>query len=45
MGVFSEDNKDLKLISEFKKGYTLNSYNNGQFCDIEPEKWVKNNLH
>ena len=29
------------LIREFQQGYSINSYNNGLFGDIEQEKWIQ----
>ncbi len=37
--VFAESGGDLELTAQFSRQYEVNTYNNGQFSDIEPEKW------
>jgi sugar (pentulose or hexulose) kinase len=39
MGVFEESEDGLKCIRQISEEYTINTYNNGLFNDIEPEKW------
>ncbi|MBT8363133.1 MAG: hypothetical protein KJP23_00410, partial [Deltaproteobacteria bacterium] len=39
MGVFEESDSDLSLIKQFYREYPINTYNDGLFSDIEPEKW------
>jgi sugar (pentulose or hexulose) kinase len=39
MGVYREGEQGPVLSGEFLKEYKINSYNNGLFGDIEPEKW------
>jgi len=39
MGVYEEGDAGLELIGQFAQTYGINTYNNGQFSDIEPEKW------
>ena len=39
MGVFKERGKVLELIRQFAQDYAINTYNDGLFSDIEPEKW------
>ncbi len=39
MGVFEESDSDLSLIKQFNREYPINTYNDGLFSDIEPEKW------
>ena len=42
MGVYREkDEGHLELLAEFSRNYPINTYNNGLFGDIEPEKWQK----
>lgn len=41
IGIYSEKNGALELTGQFSKGYDINTYNNGQFSDVEPEKWQK----
>jgi xylulokinase len=38
MGVF-EDEGGIRLIRQFSRDYSINTYNDGMFSDIEPEKW------
>ena len=37
--VFTEAGGSLELVAQFSRQYDVNTYNNGQFSDIEPEKW------
>ncbi|MFC1551478.1 FGGY-family carbohydrate kinase [Candidatus Latescibacterota bacterium] len=39
MGVFQEDGDSVKLVRQYAEGYPINTYNDGLFSDIEPEKW------
>ena len=39
MGVFGERRHDLELLKQFSQEYPINTYNDGLFSDIEPEKW------
>ncbi len=39
MGVFEESDADLSLIKQFYREYPINTYNDGLFSDIEPDKW------
>ena len=39
MGVYEERNGGLEPIGQFAQTYGINTYNNGQFSDVEPEKW------
>ena len=40
MGVYRENGGGLDLLRQFSQGYPINTYCNGQFSDIEPEKWI-----
>ncbi|MDP2982461.1 MAG: FGGY family carbohydrate kinase [Candidatus Latescibacter sp.] len=39
MGVFRAEGEFLSLIRQFTRHYAVNTYNDGLFSDIEPEKW------
>jgi xylulokinase len=39
VGVFKESNGGLELAAQFSQGYAINTYCNGQFADVEPQKW------
>ncbi len=39
MGVYQEYDKVLKLVGSFSCEYAINTYNDGLFGDIEPQKW------
>jgi sugar (pentulose or hexulose) kinase len=39
MGVFRADGESLSLIRQFTRPYAVNTYHDGRFSDIEPEKW------
>jgi sugar (pentulose or hexulose) kinase len=41
MGVFEASAEDLNLIKQIAFEYAMNTYNDGLFSDIEPEKWQK----
>ncbi len=41
MGVFGEAEGSVALVRQFSREYAINTYNNGLFSDIEPEKWQK----
>lgn len=41
MGVFDIVSDALSLTKTFSKEYDINVYNDGQFGDIEPDKWRK----
>jgi xylulokinase len=40
MAVFDEHSGDLTLLDRFSSEYMVNTYNNGLYSDIEPEKWL-----
>ena len=39
MGVFVGRDDGLELLRQFSHEYAINTYNDGLFSDIEPEKW------
>ena len=39
MGVFEDRDNDLSLINQFYREYPINTYNDGLYSDIEPQKW------
>jgi xylulokinase len=39
MGVFDEEGNSVAFIRQFSQEYPINTYNDGLFSDIEPEKW------
>jgi xylulokinase len=39
MGTFQKAEGELRLVHQFSKEYTVNTYNNGMFNDIEQAKW------
>ena len=39
MGVYRAGENGLTLQADLSRGYKINTYNNGLFGDIEPEKW------
>jgi sugar (pentulose or hexulose) kinase len=39
MGVFDERDDSVLLVRQFSQEYQVNTYNDGLFSDIEPEKW------
>ena len=39
MGVFRVEGNDLSLATHFSREYAINTYNDGLFSDIEPDKW------
>ena len=39
IGIYRLANRELTLAGQFSRNYEINTYNNGQFSDIEPEKW------
>lgn len=39
MGVFRCEGDSLVLVRQFTRHYAINTYRNGLFSDIEPEKW------
>jgi sugar (pentulose or hexulose) kinase len=41
MGVFRQTEEGVERLQGFSRGYRINTYNNGLFSDIEPEKWQK----
>ena len=41
MGVFEASAEDLNLKKQIAFEYAINTYNDGLFSDIEPEKWQK----
>ena len=38
MGVFEESEDDLKCIRQVSEEYAINTYNDGLFSDIAPQK-------
>jgi xylulokinase len=40
IGVFKENGGSLELLGQFSQGYPINTYNNGQFSDVDPQIWV-----
>jgi xylulokinase len=41
MGVFGEEGDRLILLGQFAQEYPINTYHDGTFSDIEPQKWQK----
>jgi xylulokinase len=41
MGVFEEDEKGLKCLKQTYAEYAINTYNDGLYSDIEPQKWQR----
>ena len=41
MGVFEESGDDLYLLKQTSREYTIQTYNDGLFSDIEQHKWQK----
>lgn len=41
MGVYRDNGDSLTLERTFEQRYSMNTYNNGLFSDIEPDKWKK----
>jgi len=39
MGVYRDNNSDLEIMKLFSQEYSINTYHNGLFSDIEQEKW------
>ncbi|MEI7670609.1 MAG: FGGY family carbohydrate kinase [Deltaproteobacteria bacterium] len=39
MGVFDGTDDSVALVRQFSQEYTINTYNDGLFSDIEPQKW------
>ena len=39
MGVFDEKDDSVVPVRQFSQEYAINTYNDGLFSDIEPEKW------
>jgi sugar (pentulose or hexulose) kinase len=39
LGAYRVEEGGLQLAGQFSQGYAINTYNNGQSSDIEPEKW------
>jgi xylulokinase len=39
MGVFDEREDSVALVRQFSQEYLINTYNDGLFSDIEPDKW------
>ncbi len=39
MGVFRAEGDSLAAVRQFTRHYAVNTYNDGLFSDIEPEKW------
>ncbi|MFB3777004.1 MAG: FGGY-family carbohydrate kinase [Bryobacteraceae bacterium] len=40
IGIFKESGGVLEPAGLFSQGYSINTYNNGQFSDVEPQKWL-----
>ena len=45
MGVFEDDQNDFKCIRQTSQEYAINTYNDGLFSDIEPQKWQQAFVH
>jgi sugar (pentulose or hexulose) kinase len=41
MGVFDEREDSVALVRPFSQEYSINTYKDGLFSDIEPQKWQK----
>ncbi len=41
MGIFDEAEDSVVLVRQFSQEYLINTYNDGLFSDIEPEKWQR----
>jgi sugar (pentulose or hexulose) kinase len=41
MGVFDERADSVALVGQSSQEYSINTYNDGLFSDIEPEKWQR----
>ncbi len=41
MGVFEDRQAELSLVKQFYREYPINTYNDGLYSDIEPEKWQR----
>jgi glycerol kinase len=41
MGVFDERADSVTLVGQSSQEYSINTYNDGLFSDIEPEKWQR----
>lgn len=39
VGLYEEAGNDIELRAQFSRSYEINTYNNGQFADVEPQKW------
>jgi len=39
MGVFKESGRDLALVKQFSREYSIHTYNDGLFSDIDQAKW------
>ena len=39
MGVYDEQDDSVTLVRQFSQEYPINTYNDGLFSDIEPQKW------
>ena len=39
MGLFAENGDELKPVRQLSRDYAINTYNDGLFSDIEPQKW------
>lgn len=39
MGVFDESEESVALVKQSSQEYLINTYNDGLFSDIEPDKW------
>ena len=40
MGLYRDDGDELKLVRHACRDYSINTYNDGLFSDIEQEKWL-----
>ncbi len=41
MGIYRVAGESLELVDSFSREYPINTYNDGLFADIEPDKWRK----
>jgi sugar (pentulose or hexulose) kinase len=39
IGVYRVSADGLEAVGQFAQGYEIDTYNNGQFSDVDPEKW------
>lgn len=41
MGVFETLDNDVELVKQYAESYEIDSYNDGLFGDIDPDKWIR----